>query len=72
MTDDFVEHRPLLFSIAYEILGSVADAEDVVSDSWLRWRDVDQASVANPRAYLARIVTRQALNTARSAARSVL
>ncbi|WP_161897500.1 RNA polymerase sigma-70 factor [Gordonia spumicola] len=67
--DDFVEHRPLLFSIAYEILGSVADAEDVVSDSWLRWRDVDRAGVENPRAYLARIVTRQALNAARRAGR---
>lgn len=67
--DDFVAHRPLLFSIAYEILGSVADAEDAVSESWLRWRDVDQAAIDNPRAYLARIVTRQALNAARSAGR---
>ncbi|MFC3244109.1 RNA polymerase sigma-70 factor [Gordonia humi] len=69
MKDDFVAHRPLLFSIAYEILGSVADAEDVVSESWLRWRDVDVDAVDNPRAYLARIVTRQALNAARSADR---
>ncbi len=69
MTDDFVVHRPLLFSIAYEILGSTADAEDVVSDSWLRWQDVDHTTIANSRAYLARIVTRQALNAARAAAR---
>ncbi|WP_235831511.1 RNA polymerase sigma-70 factor [Gordonia zhaorongruii] len=67
--DPFVRHRPLLFSIAYEILSSVVDAEDAVSESWLRWQDVDQTAVENPRAYLARIVTRQALNTARSADR---
>ncbi|MGO3326646.1 RNA polymerase sigma-70 factor [Gordonia sp. (in: high G+C Gram-positive bacteria)] len=67
--DEFVAHRALLFSIAYEILGSVADAEDTVSETWIRWRGVDTATVDNPRAYLARIVTRQALNTARSAGR---
>lgn len=67
--DDFVAHRALLFSIAYEILGSVADAEDAVSETWIRWRGVDTSRVDNPRAYLARIVTRQALNAARSAGR---
>ncbi|MQY08199.1 RNA polymerase sigma-70 factor [Actinomadura macrotermitis] len=67
--DEFTAHRPLLFSIAYEILGSVADAEDVLQDAYLRWRTVDAASVRNPRAYLARIVTRQALMVLRSAAR---
>jgi RNA polymerase sigma-70 factor (ECF subfamily) len=67
--DDFTAHRPLLFSIAYEILGSVADAEDVLQDSYLRWSRVDLASVANPRAYLAQIVTRQALTALRSASR---
>lgn len=67
--DEFTAHRPLLFSIAYEILGSVVDAEDVVQDSYLRWRTVDLTSVANPRAYLAQIVTRQALGVLRSAAR---
>ncbi|MFI8994637.1 RNA polymerase sigma-70 factor [Streptomyces sp. NPDC053542] len=66
---EFTEHRPLLFSIAYEILGSVADAEDVLQDSYLRWRSVDHASVENTRAYLARIVTRQALGVLRSAVR---
>ncbi|MET9327201.1 RNA polymerase sigma-70 factor [Tsukamurella sp. NPDC003166] len=65
----FAEHRPLLFSVAYEILGGVADAEDVLQESYLRWRDVDLGTVGNPRAYLARIVTRQALNALRSAAR---
>ncbi|MCP9985890.1 RNA polymerase sigma-70 factor [Streptomyces sudanensis] len=67
--DEFTAHRALLFSIAYEILGSVADAEDVLQDSYLRWRSVDRASVENARAYLARIVTRQALGVLRSAAR---
>ncbi|MFD5735618.1 RNA polymerase sigma-70 factor [Streptomyces sioyaensis] len=67
--DEFTAHRPLLFSIAYEILGSVVDAEDVVQDSYLRWRTVDLTSVANPRAYLAQVVTRQALGVLRSASR---
>ncbi|NLG45235.1 RNA polymerase sigma-70 factor [Gordonia sp. (in: high G+C Gram-positive bacteria)] len=67
--DEFATHRSLLFSIAYEILGSVTDAEDVLSESWLRWQDGDRSEVENPRAYLARIVTRQALNAARSASR---
>ncbi len=67
--DLFAEHRPLLFSVAYEILGSVADAEDVLQESYLRWREVDLGGVGNPRAYLARIVTRQALNALRSASR---
>ncbi|WP_329565460.1 RNA polymerase sigma-70 factor [Streptomyces sp. NBC_01361] len=64
--DPFTEHRPLLFTIAYEMLGSAIDAEDVLQESYLRWRDVDQASVEHPRAYLVRIVTRQALNHLRS------
>ncbi|MFD0267902.1 RNA polymerase sigma-70 factor [Streptomyces sp. NPDC127106] len=67
--DEFTRHRALLFSIAYEILGSVADAEDVLQDSYLRWRSVDRTSVENTRAYLARIVTRQALGVLRSAVR---
>ncbi|MCP9945768.1 RNA polymerase sigma-70 factor [Streptomyces somaliensis] len=67
--DEFTAHRALLFSIAYEILGSVADAEDVLQDGYLRWRSVDRASVGNARAYLAQIVTRQALGVLRSAAR---
>ena len=66
MTDPFSEHRALLFTIAYEMLGSAADAEDVVQDSWLRWSAVDQTRVADPRAYLARVVTRQALNRLRT------
>ena len=69
MTDPFVTHRSLLFTVAYEMLGSAADAEDVVQETWLRWADVDQAEVRDPRAYLVRIVTRQALNRLRTLAR---
>ncbi|MEH0576588.1 MULTISPECIES: RNA polymerase sigma-70 factor [Streptomyces] len=68
--DPFVVHRRLLFTVAYEMLGSVADAEDVLQESWLRWADVDRARVLDPRAYLVRIVTRQALNRLRTVARS--
>jgi RNA polymerase sigma-70 factor (ECF subfamily) len=70
MTDDpFVAHRSLLFTVAYEMLGSAADADDVVQETWLRWADVDQVAVRDPRAYLVRIVTRQALNRLRTFAR---
>src|SRR5215204_5587801 len=70
MTDDpFVVHRSLLFTVAYEMLGSASDAEDVVQETWLRWADVDRAAVREPRAYLVRIVTRQALNRLRTLAR---
>ncbi|MEV5000356.1 RNA polymerase sigma-70 factor [Nocardioides sp. LML1-1-1.1] len=67
--DPFVAHRNLLFTVAYEMLGSAADAEDVVQETWLRWSAVDQAEVQEPRAYLVRIVTRQALNRLRTLAR---
>ncbi|MBO4255134.1 RNA polymerase sigma-70 factor [Streptomyces griseorubiginosus] len=71
MTEDaFVAHRGLLFTVAYEMLGSAADAEDVLQESWLRWADVDRTRVRDPRAYLVRTVTRQALNRLRSLARS--
>ena len=65
-TDAFAEHRGLLFTVAYEMLGSNADADDVLQDSWMRWADVDHAAVRDPRAYLVRIVTRQALNRLRT------
>ena len=64
--DAFTEHRPLLFTLAYEILGSAADAEDVLQESYLRWSAVDPATVEHPRAYLVRVVTRQALNHLRT------
>jgi len=67
--DPFTRHRGLLFTVAYEMLGSAADAEDVLQDSWLRWATVDRATVLDDRAYLVRIVTRQALNHLRSVSR---
>ncbi|MCX4765769.1 RNA polymerase sigma-70 factor [Streptomyces sp. NBC_01275] len=71
MTEDpFVTHRSLLFTVAYEMLGSAADAEDVLQESWLRWADVDRSQVREPRAYLVRTVTRQALNRLRTLSRS--
>ena len=67
--DPFVAHRGLLFTVAYEMLGSAADAEDVVQETWLRWVKVNQSEVRDPRAYLVRIVTRQALNRLRTVSR---
>lgn len=64
--DPFGTHRPLLFTIAYEMLGSVADAEDVLQDSFIRWSAVDPDTVEYPRAYLVRLVTRQSLNQLRT------
>jgi len=69
VTDPFVVHRSLLFTVAYEMLGSAADAEDVVQETWLRWAEADHSAVRDPRAYLVRIVTRQALNRLRTLAR---
>ncbi|MEU6344100.1 RNA polymerase sigma-70 factor [Streptomyces sp. NPDC046977] len=65
-TEAFVSHRDLLFTVAYEMLGSAADAEDVLQETWLRWVTVDQAQVRDQRAYLVRITTRQALNRLRT------
>ncbi|MFB6614880.1 RNA polymerase sigma-70 factor [Streptomyces sp. NPDC085524] len=67
MTDPFEEHRRLLFAAAYRMLGSVADAEDIVQDAWLAWHRADRASVENPRAYLVRTVTNLSLNRLKSA-----
>ena len=69
MSDPFVTHRSLLFTVAYEMLGSAADAEDVVQETWLRWADVDRGEVREPRAYLVRIATRLALDRLRTVAR---
>ena len=60
-TEAFVAHRNLLFTVAYEMLGSAADAEDVLQETWLRWAGVDLETVQDQRAYLVRITTRQAL-----------
>lgn len=70
--DPFVAHRGLLFTVAYEMLGSAADAEDVVQESWLRWDaigELPRADVRDPRAFLVRMVTRKALDRLRSNAR---
>jgi len=69
---EFADNRDLLFTVAYEITGSAADAEDVVQESYLRWIEVGddaRAQIRNPRAYLASIATRQALNRVRSRSR---
>jgi RNA polymerase sigma-70 factor (TIGR02957 family) len=65
-TEAFVAHRSLLFTVAYEMLGSAADAEDVVQETWLRWEGVELATVRDRRAYLVRIATRQALTRLRT------
>jgi RNA polymerase sigma-70 factor (TIGR02957 family) len=67
--DPFVTHRGLLFTVAYEMLGSATDAEDAVQETWLRWAAVDRTEVRETRAYLVRIVTRQALNRLRTVTR---
>ncbi|MEO5664308.1 MAG: RNA polymerase sigma-70 factor [Nocardioides sp.] len=67
--DPFVTHRSLLFTVAYEMLGSAVDAEDVVQETWLAWRRVDQGEVRDPRAFLVRAVTRKALDQMRTVAR---
>lgn len=68
-TDVFVAHRNLLFTVAYEMLGSAADAEDVLQETWLRWATVDLDTVRDHRAYLVRITTRQALTRLRTLSR---
>jgi RNA polymerase sigma-70 factor (ECF subfamily) len=68
-TEPFVTHRSLLFTVAYEMLGSAADAEDVVQETWLRWDGGDRTDVLDARAYLVRITTRLALNKLRGNAR---
>ncbi|MGW4984218.1 RNA polymerase sigma-70 factor [Streptomyces mirabilis] len=68
-TETFVAHRNLLFTVAYEMLGSAADAEDVLQETWLRWVKVDLGQVRDPRAYLVRITTRQSLNRLRTMSR---
>ncbi|HEY7143228.1 MAG TPA: RNA polymerase sigma-70 factor [Streptosporangiaceae bacterium] len=68
-TEAFVAHRNLLFTVAYEMLGSAADAEDVLQETWLRWAGVDLAAVRDQRAYLVRITTRQALSQLRTLGR---
>ena len=68
-TEAFIAHRNLLFTVAYEMLGSAADAEDVLQETWLRWAGVDLDAVRDQRAYLVRITTRQALSRLRTLGR---
>ena len=68
-TEAFLAHRNLLFTVAYEMLGSAADAEDVLQETWLRWAGVDLGAVRDQRAYLIRITTRQALSRLRALGR---
>ncbi|WP_086792983.1 RNA polymerase sigma-70 factor [Streptomyces thermovulgaris] len=68
-TEAFIAHRNLLFTVAYEMLGSAVDAEDVLQETWLRWSGVDLGTVHDPRAYLIRITTRQALDRLRTLGR---
>ena len=73
MTDGHAERftslRPLLFTIAYEILGSAIESDDVLQESYLRWAEVDLSTVRDSKAYLAQLVTRQALNALRAQSR---
>src|SRR5689334_21296790 len=68
-TEAFLAHRNLLFTVAYEMLGSAADAEDILQETWLRWAGVDLGIVRDQRAYLVRIATRQALGRLRTLGR---
>src|ERR1700749_4736091 len=68
-TGAFLAHRNLLFTVAYEMLGSAADAEDVLQETWLRWAGVDLATVRDRRAYLVQIATRPALARLRALGR---
>jgi RNA polymerase sigma-70 factor (ECF subfamily) len=63
----FNENRKLLFAIAYRMLGSVADAEDLVQEAFLRWQQTDPAEVRSPRAYLSAVLTRLCINHLKSA-----
>jgi len=65
----FTHLRPLLFTIVYEILGSATESDDVLQDSYLRWADVDLATVRDTKSYLAQLITSQALNALRTRAR---
>ena len=68
-TKDFERHRSLLFSIAYRMLGSIAEAEDVVQEAYLRWREVPEGEVHSPKSYLSAVVTRLSIDRLRSARR---
>ncbi|MFF8572597.1 RNA polymerase sigma-70 factor [Streptomyces sp. NPDC015408] len=66
-TKDFLSARPQLFGIAYRVLGSAAEAEDIVQETWLRWQGTDRSKVHEPAAFLTTVATRLAINVAQSA-----
>jgi RNA polymerase sigma-70 factor (ECF subfamily) len=66
-TKDFLSARPQLFGIAYRVLGSATEAEDVVQETWLRWQNTDRTRVHEPAAFLTTVATRLAINLAQSA-----
>ncbi|MFJ8027879.1 RNA polymerase sigma-70 factor [Streptomyces sp. NPDC096311] len=66
-TREFMEARPHLFGIAYRVLGSVVEAEDIVQDAWLRWQNTNRADISEPTAFLATVTSRLAINLAQSA-----
>src|SRR6478752_4523935 len=61
----FEAERPRLTGLAYRLLGSLADAEDVVQDAWLRWMAADRAAIVNPPAWLTTVVSRRGLDRLR-------
>lgn len=67
MNEPFTQYRPYLFSIAYRMLGSVMDAEDMVQEAWLRWQKSNQRTVQTPKSFLAAITTRLCIDHLRSA-----
>lgn len=64
---DFIAARPRLFGIAYRVLGTSADAEDIVQETWLRWQRTDRSAIQEPAAFLTTVTTRLAINLAQSA-----
>lgn len=66
-TKDFIAARPRLFGIAYRVLGTTADAEDIVQEAWLRWQRTDRSGIQEPAAFLTTVTTRLAINFAQSA-----
>src|SRR5919205_1003965 len=65
--DQFEQYRPLMFSIAYRMLGSVTEAEDILQNAYLRYRERPAGSIASPKAFLSTVVTRLCLNQLQSA-----
>ncbi|MGP4052028.1 RNA polymerase sigma-70 factor [Streptomyces sp. 2A115] len=66
-TRQFVAARPQLFGIAYRVLGSAVEAEDVLQEAWVRWQNADRTDIVEPAAFLTTVTTRLAINTAQSA-----